>query len=229
MRSSVSITLVATLLLAVLARAQTPEGFTSIFNGKDLTGWEGNPAIWSVQDGAITGTTTAENPLKANTFITWKDGKVADFELRLKFRMNAGNTGIQYRSREKGNWVVNGYQADFDFSKRYAGILYEEGGRGILADIGTKVTIGPDGKKTVTGQTTDPAAIRSAIRDNEWNDYTIIARGNKLTHIINGNTTVEVIDEQADKRAMEGVLAFQVHVGPPMRVQFKDIYLKELK
>jgi hypothetical protein len=226
----IPIFLVSFFVFSVILPAQEPkpsDGFIPIFNGKDLEGWDGNPQLWSVKDGAITGQTTAENPLKKNSFIAWRGGKVADFELRLQFRMEGGNTGIQYRSVDKGGWVINGYQADFDMSKKFAGILYEEGGRGILAKVGEKVTIGPDGKLSVTGQTGDPEEIRKAIRDNDWNEYAIVARGNRLQHIINGRTTMEAIDEQAEKRAMEGLLAFQVHVGPPMKIQFKDIRLKE--
>lgn len=223
------LSLIAALLFCGSVQAQTPEGFTSLFNGKDLTGWSGDPAIWSVQDNAITGQTTAEKPIKKNTFILWKDGKVADFELRLKFRIDGGNTGIQYRSKDKGDFVVNGYQADFDAKKTYAGILYEEGGRGILATVGQKVTINADGKLQVTGSTNNPDDIRKNIPDGAWNDYVVIAKGNHLQHIINGKVTVDVTDEQEAKRSMEGILAFQVHQGPPMKVQFKDIYLKELK
>src|SRR5262249_49163446 len=88
-------------------------GFKSLFNGKDLSGWDGNPKFWSVQDGVITGQTTAENPTQGNTFLIWRDGTVDDFELRLSYRIVNGNSGIQYRSSDKGNWVVGGYQADF--------------------------------------------------------------------------------------------------------------------
>lgn len=213
------------LMLAGVAAAA--DEAVSLFNGKDLTGWDGDPKIWSVQDGAITGQTTAANPIKRNTFIIWKGENVADFELKLKFRIEGGNTGIQYRSKDKGEWVVNGYQADFDAKKTYAGIMYEEGGRGILANVGQKVTIAPDGKIQITGTTEKPDDIRKNIKDGEWNEYTVIAKGNHLIHIINGKVTADVTDEQESKRAMEGILAFQIHQGPPMKVQFKDIYLKK--
>lgn len=231
MRLTMSLLVVACVACAAFGQGESPkppEGFESIFNGRDLSGWDGDEKFWSVKDGAITGQTTAENPTKANTFLIWKGGTVKDFELRLKFRMEGGNTGIQYRSKDKGNWVVNGYQADFDAGKTYAGILYEEGGRGILANVGQKVTIGANGKIQVTGVTTDPKEIRGAIDIKEWNDYVVIAKGNHLTHIINGKTTVDVIDEQVEKRAMEGIVAFQVHAGPPMKIQFKDIFIKDL-
>jgi hypothetical protein len=216
------------LSLARSACAQAAEGGTSLFNGKDLDGWNGDPKVWSVQDGVITGQTTADSPIKKNTFLIWKGGTVADFELRLKIRLRNGNTGIQYRSKDRGDWVVNGYQADYDDSKTWLGTLYEEGGRGVLAAMGQKVTVGPDGKAQVTGSVGDAKDLRAAINPKEWVDYVIIARGNHLVHMLNGKLTVDVTDDQEAKRAMEGILAFQVHAGPPMQVQFKDIYLKTL-
>lgn len=208
--------------------AEGEEGFRPIFNGKDLSGWDGDPAIWSVQDGAITAVTSAEKPLKKNTFIIWRQGLVDDFELRLSWRIVNGNSGIQYRSRDHGDWVVGGYQADFEAGERYSGILYEERGRGILALRGKKVRITEDGKKVETGTVGDPAELQAAIRKEEWNDYTIIARGRQLIHKINGRITIEVTDEQESRRARSGVLAFQAHVGPPMTVQFKNVRLKRL-
>lgn len=204
------------------------EGFKSIFNGKDLSGWEGKPEFWSVQDGAITGRTTRENPTDGNTFLIWRDGTVDDFELRLKFRIVGGNSGIQYRSKALGDFVVGGYQADFEAGKTYSGILYEERGRGILALRGQKVVINDEGKPKVVGSVGDSEEIQAAIKPEQWNDYTIIARGNHLIHKINGLTTVDVTDNDKDKRAMSGILALQLHAGPPMTVQFKDIQLKRL-
>jgi len=234
MRLTLSLIMVACLAGTVRAQAETPkapEGFQSIFNGKDLTGWDGNAKLWSVQDGAITGQTTAENPTKGNTFLIWKGGVVKDFELRLKIRLDNGNTGIQYRSylnKDKGNWVVNGYQGDYDDTKQWLGSLYEEGGRGVLAQMGQKVTIGPDGKLKETGKVADVKELRGAIDYKRWVDYVVIAQGNHLVHKLNGTTVVDVTDEQESERAMEGIVALQVHAGPPMKVQFKDIYLKDL-
>lgn len=217
------------LLFTLLAVIAQEDGFKSLFNGKDLTGWEGDPALWSVKDGAITGQTTAETKLKQNTFLIWRDGTVDDFELRLKFRIVNGNSGIQYRSKESPGFVVGGYQADFEAGKTYSGILYEERGRGILAERGQKVVINEGGKKEVTGSVGDSAKIQAAIKQEEWNDYVIIAQGNHLIHKINGMTTIDVTDNDTAKRAMSGILAFQVHVGPPMTVQFKDVQIKRLK
>jgi len=223
------------------ATAQAEPGFKSLFNGKDLAGWTGRTNHWSVEQGAITGATTAENPAKGNNFlIAQSDGKnlvVDDFELRLSYRFQspAGNSGVQYRSVDKGNHVVNGYQADMETGKNYSGILYEEGGRGILAKRGEKVVIREDSEKTgkpkieVSGSVGVSSEIQSAIKDGDWNDYVVIAKGNHLQHFINGKLTVDVTDEQASKSASAGILALQIHTGPPMKIQFKDIRIKSLK
>jgi len=222
---------------ALLAQTVEP-GFKSLFNGKDLSGWAGRMNHWSVQDGAITGTTTKEDPAKGNNFLIARDGdknlEVADFELRLAYRFtgDSGNSGIQYRSKDVGNFVVHGYQADMETGPTYTGILYEEGGRGILCERGKKVVIKADSadpnkpKIEVTGALGDAKEIGDAIKKGDWNDYVIIAQGNHLQQFINGKQTVDVTDEQVSKAAKSGILALQLHQGPPMKVQFKNIRLK---
>ena len=205
------------------------DGFKTIFDGKTLKGWDANPEFWSVKDGAITGQTTPEKKLKTNNFVLWTGGATADFELHLKFRIDGGNSGIQFRSEHLGEFVVKGYQADIDSQMRFMGILYEERGRGILAERGNQVEITAGGEKKVVGKAGDGDALIDSIKKDGWNDYVIIAKGNKITQKINGHTSVEITDNQDDKRAKKGILAFQVHVGPPMVVQFKDIKIKELK
>jgi hypothetical protein len=204
------------------------DGFISLFDGKSLDGWEGKTAFWSVRDGAITGETTEDNPTQGNTFLIWRDGELDDFELRCQFRIRNHNSGIQYRSKELDNFVVSGYQADIDATGRYLGILYEEKARGILAERGQVVKIDSSGQKNFVGTTGDSSVILKAYKDGEWNEYVIIAKGNQLVQEINGLTTMELIDDQADKRTMKGILALQLHAGPPMLVQFKDLRLKKL-
>ncbi len=212
------------------------KGNQELFNGKDLSGWSGNSALWSVKDGAITGRTTAENPIKMNTFLIWTNGEVGDFELRCQFKIVANNdqkfanSGIQYRSKvlDEKNWVVGGYQADMEFGPTYTGILYEERmTRGIMAARGEKVVWGKDCEKKVTGSLGKSEEIQAAIKQADWNDYLIIAKGNHLQHFINGKQTVDVIDECESKRVMKGVLALQLHAGQPMTVQFKNLSLKQ--
>ena len=219
----------ALLLTAAPAADNGGDGFVCLFDGKTLDGWEGKSQFWSVRDGTITGQTTAENPTKGNTFIIWRGGKVADFELRLKFRMEGGNSGIQYRSTELDNFVVGGYQADFDAGNNYTGILYEERGRGILVPRCKKLVVGEDGSKEVVGSTCDEKDLVASLKKGDWNEYVVIAQGNHLIQKINGFTTVDVTDKQKEKSRAEGILALQLHAGPPMLVQFKDIQLKQLK
>ena len=224
-----------TSLLALLALASTAcAEDKNLFNGKDLTGWKGLD-FWSVEDGCITGRTTKEKPTKGNTFLVWQGGDVGDFEFTFKYKIVGGNSGVQYRSKlvdEKG-YVVAGYQADFEAGKTYSGILYEEKGRGILAQRGQKTVIkegaAPNKPKVeVAGEVGKSAEIQAKIKSEDWNDYRIIAKGGHLQHFINGVPTVDVTDETA-VGAKKGILALQLHAGPAMVVQFKDLVLKEIK
>ena len=212
------------------------DGFTPLFNGKDLTGWEGNTDLWSVQDGAITGKTTKDKPLKSNTFLILKDKEVSDFELRFQYKIVAGNSGVQYRAKRieskdpTNKFAVGGYQADFEAGTKYSGINYNEqnvaGKRGILAERGTKVHYKADGTKETTKLEKTTEELQQAIKSEDWNEYVVVAKGPHMIHKINGNVTSEVIDE--DPAAVKkGIVALQVHVGPPMTVQFKDVLIKE--
>lgn len=204
-----------------------------LFNGKTLEGWSGLPAHWKVEENAITGYTTKYVPLKNNTFLVWTNGSVANFELHLKYKIVDGNSGIQYRSELKDpkEFIVGGYQADIDASPRYSGILYEERGRGILADRGQQTMIkGVDGKTQVkvTATIAKPEELQQFIKKEDWNEYIIVARGNNVMHFINGHLMSNCVDLEEAKAPKKGVLALQIHVGPPMRVQFKDILLYNL-
>jgi hypothetical protein len=202
----------------------------SLFNGTSLDGWKGNPEVWSVKDGAITGTTSNEKPLQFNTFLVWQGGQPANFELRAKYKMVGNNSGIQYRSKvhDEEKFIVRGYQADIDASLQFSGINYEEGGRAILAQRGQSVTINADGTKSATDFST-AEALGKHIRKEDWNDYLVVARGNHVQHFINGVLMSEVIDHQVEKAATSGVIALQAHTGPAMTIQFKELVLRELK
>jgi type 1 glutamine amidotransferase len=221
--------------VARAADAASPEpGFKPIFNGRDLKGWEGDPAHWSVKDGAIVGETSTDNPLKLNSFLIWRQGEVDDFELRCSYRLTSdwGNSGIQYRSKELkevGPWVVGGYQADIESGDQHTGGMYEERMRGIVARRGERVTVGPAGKITQGEPTGDRKELQSFVNKKDWNDYVVVAQGNHLTQTINGHLMCEVTDEQPAKRAFSGILALQLHAGQPMHVEFKNIRLKRLK
>lgn len=224
------------LTLALLASLASAEE-TQLFNGKDLTGWEGDTKFWSVQDGAITGASSPENAVPHNTFLIWKGGEASDFTLTLKFKMTPGdakkytNSGIQYRSKviDAGKFIVGGYQADFEYGDTYSGILYEEKGRGILAKRGEKVVISQGEnpakpKLVISGKAGDDKEIQTAIKKDDWNEYKIVAEGENVKQYINGLLTVDVTDKTAEA-PKTGVIALQMHQGPPMKVQFKDVVL----
>src|SRR3954452_22857994 len=201
-----------------------------LFNGKDLDGWEGDARVWSVENGAIVGH-TKDVPLKNNTFLIWKDGKVGDFKLTLEFKLEGGNSGIQYRSKmiDPKEHIVGGYQADMDGANQYTGIMYEERGRGILAKRGEKLTIDRDGKKESVS-IGDPTELAKVIHKDDWNTYEIEAVGPTLKHTINGTLMSETIDRDKEHRATSGILALQVHahLPAPMTVSYRKIRLEEL-
>jgi hypothetical protein len=206
-------------------------GFTPIFDGT-LKGWEGDTAFWRADGGMLVGETTAANPLKANTFIVWKGGEPADFELKLEFRVSATNTGVQYRSvlaPEVGPHVLKGYQADIDFDNMWTGQLYEERGRGFLALKGQASRF-PDGaeKPVLLGQIRTADEIKAGVKVNDWNTLHIVARGNTLVHVLNGQVTTVFVDDDVKRRAMKGAIGFQLHTGPPMKVEYRNIGLKTL-
>ena len=208
------------------------EGFAAIFDGESLNHWNGDPKFWSVEDGAITGQTTKDNPTKGNTFIIWEAGELDDFELKLKFRIEGGNSGIQFRSfkleGKQDEWRIGGYQADFEAGDNWTGTLYGEQFGGVFAKRGQRVVVGADGKKVQGEPVGDPKELGDVVKKGDWNEYHIVAKGNHITQSINGVLMAEVTDGGPDARR-QGLLALQLHAGPPMRVQFKDIWLKRLK
>jgi hypothetical protein len=235
-------TLLVSLLVTSLSAAAADTEFKSLFNGKDLTGWEGNLGFWFVREGAIVGQTTWATPTKGNTFLVWKGGDVKNFELHVTFRLTPNNdaafanSGVQYRSKivDPANWVVGGYQADMDFAGKYIGMLYEEKGRGILMQPGQSIRVksGLDAKGKAQVETartpTTPEEILAAYKKADWNQLVIVANGHRLQHYLNGKLTAEVDDLDETRRAASGLLALQLHAGQPMTVEFRDIRLKTL-
>ncbi|MEQ9407971.1 MAG: DUF1080 domain-containing protein [Fuerstiella sp.] len=217
--------LIMALLTSAAVTAQ--DGFQQLFNGKDLSGWTGDPELWSVENGCITGRTRGRDHLEYNKFLIW-NGTAADFEFRCDFRLEGdNNSGVQYRSvhdKERGEFVCVGYQADIHANPSFSGMLYDEKGRGIIARRGQKVVIAADGTKNVTPLDGDVAPLDLT----EWHELTIIARGNHLVHQIDGVVTVDVTDLQKKEAETEGVIAFQVHRGNAMKAQFRNVRLKKL-
>ena len=238
MKSNVHLFLLARLivigpfaLLTGIGFAADDAGFKPIFDGKTLDGWRApEMQYWSVEDGAITGRGSPERPVKENQYLVWQLGELDDFELQLKFRIsgsNAANSGIQFRCRIDESGHAIGYQADIDRAGRYMGVLYDERGRGVMASRGRKTVFAPDGERTesVLG---DPDALWRNINLDGWNEYRLHAVGGHITLQINGKTMAEVVDKQQGALDLSGQLALQLHSGPPLTVQFKDIRLKRL-
>ncbi|MCA9112967.1 MAG: DUF1080 domain-containing protein, partial [Planctomycetaceae bacterium] len=209
-------------------RGDDERGFKPLFDGESLNGWKGDENFWTVADGAIVGESTAENPCKQNTFLVWDAGEVDDFELRLQFRITGAdqaNSGIQFRGKDEDGHII-GYQADIDRAGQWVGALYDEKtGRKVLATRGQKTIIDADGKRDES-EFASAEELFKHVKQDDWNDYSITARGDHITLAINGHKTAEVIDDQKGEQDLIGQLALQLHSGPPMKIEFRNIRLK---
>jgi type 1 glutamine amidotransferase len=210
-------------------KADLEKGFVSIFNGKDLTGWRGDAKYWSVQEGCITGI-TPQGGIPENNFLIWTGGEPADFELKLSYKLEGGNSGIYFHSKERAPGskaeALVGPQADFSADHVWTGVVMEYLGREKLAERGRKVLYTDKGERKDAGSVGDPKELLKSVRDNDWNDYHVIVRGNLILLRINDVVMSEVRDHDP-RRALSGLLAVQVHTGPPMKVQFKNIRLRQ--
>jgi hypothetical protein len=209
-------------------------GFESLFDGS-MKGWDGDPAFWHAADGVLTGESSAANPVKQNTFVIWRGGAPKDFELKVEYRLSSTNSGIQIRSVQLpagpdiGKWVMKGYQADIDAENQFTGQIYEERGRGFLAMRGQATFIGESGLPQIIGNLQrTPDELKALIKTGDWNQVHIIARGSTITQILNGSVMSMVVDEDQKNRQLGGLLGFQMHVGPPMKIELRNIWLKTL-
>jgi hypothetical protein len=203
-------------------------GFVSIFNGKDLTGWDAKPGWWSVEDGALMAQSTPDKPCKECNYIIWTGGKPGDFELTADFKLSLqGNSGIQIRSETRPNWDTFGYQADMTGDGGLVGFIYHHK-RGMIVGCGQKAVIAADGKKTDESLGDPAELIKKNYKKGEWNTYRIVCRGPEISLYINGVRMSQVTDNHATEAASKGIIALQMHPGEPMKVQFKDIRLKKL-
>ena len=212
-------------LLAPSAAAQEPT--PPLFNGVDLTGWDGDSKHWSVEDGCLVGRSTKDVPLEQSIYL-FSDIEVGDFELEFDYLIVGGNSGIQYRSERLANDDVAGYQADIEDGPNYSGILYESAGRGIVAQRGARLQIGRDGKRSNGATLGDASELQGSIQMHAWNHYRIVAKGARLLHQINGQTMIDVVDKEAGRARTQGLFALQLHQGPPMEVRYRDFKLREL-
>ncbi|NOX54521.1 MAG: DUF1080 domain-containing protein [Planctomycetes bacterium] len=202
-------------------------GFVAMFNGKDLSGWEGLPGAWRVENGAIVGESTPERPCKRTHYLYWKGGEPADFILKAKIKLIGGNSGIQFRSAKRPHFDTFGYQADFDAANQYTGCLYQHK-RGLVARRGERVIFTETGERKVEKFANFDELLKH-VRQNDWNDYEIIARGSHITLRLNGQLMCEVEDHDPQLAREKGIIALQMHQGPPMRVEFKELRIKILK
>jgi hypothetical protein len=208
-------------------------GFQPIFDGKTLSGWDGNPTYWRVENGSLVGEITPASIIKSNTFIIWRGGSPRDFELKLDFRITPdGNSGINYRSAivpdtvtTDNKFALRGYQCDIDGRKRYTGNNYEEKGRLFLAVRGQLTHVIGGRPPVVLSAAGEPDELADSITA-DWNSVHLLARGNVLTHLVNGRVMTVVIDDDAPNRPVDGLIGVQVHVGPPMKVEYRNIRLK---
>lgn len=203
----------AAALLVPQARAQEPvippDGFVALFNGRDFTGWNGDPRLWSIRDGLIVGNTESLK-IEQNSFVSTLKS-YSDFILRVKVKLRNGNSGIQFRSEQLPDFAVAGYQADVA-EKDYFGLLYEERKRGIMTYW-----------KALTDE--QRKEINAAAKLDDWNEYEITCQGDHVKMVLNGKTVCDIEDPEGAK---SGIIALQLHVGPGMEVYYKDIFLKDL-
>jgi hypothetical protein len=206
------------------------EGFAMIFDGKTFTGWDGDTSVWKIDSGSFIGEVSSVKQIKTNSFLIWRGGRPADFELKAEYRISPnGNSGIQYRSEELPDikYALKGYQADIDGANQYTGQNYEERGRGFLAMRGQKVTLEPNSKPVITDSVGNSDSLKTLIKNNDWNEIYLVVKGNRMKHYINGVLMSDATDNDSTNRKFDGVLGFQVHVLPAMKVEYRNIRYKK--
>src|SRR5258708_1506054 len=230
-----------TLVITLVAQQKSPvgqleeSGFRLIFDGQSLKGWDCDPVFWRVENGAIIGESRTDHQPPQNIFCVWRDGKPADFELKLEYRLtgaDSGNSGIQYRSIERpdvAKWVMQGYQADIDAQQRYTGQIYEERGRGFLALRGQFVYVGDGKKPGSVASLGDNMELKNFIKIDDWNEMHIVARGNTLIQILNGHVMSQLIDDDKSGRKLDRLIGIQLdRTTGPMKIESRNIRIKEL-
>jgi Domain of Unknown Function (DUF1080). len=229
-RNSISFIGSVFLLMLTFSAMSQEKDFVKIFDGKTLQGWKGDLVHWKVENGTIIGEVTPQNQLKNNTFLIWAGGKVGDFELKLQYKISkGGNSGIQYRSEEVPGvpFGLKGYQADIDGNNEYTGLNYEERGRGFIAKRGEKVVVDSLGKPDLLSTLGTSEELAKNIRNDDWNEYHLVVKGNHMQYYINGVLMSDATDNDPVNRKMTGLLGLQAHVTTEMRVEFKNIRLKQ--
>ena len=240
-----SAVLCATIILAHwhAGKVIAQDDVKTLFDGRSLENWDGDPRFWRVENGEIVGETTQTNKAEKNTFLIYRGGEFADLDLSFKYRVTGYNSGVQYRSQELGKWSVGGYQSDFEDRHhlvegkpvdKFSGMFFDEQGRMFMAQRGQSVVVRTNPENTkkpsieVLGSLGSSEELEQAIHRDDWNEMRVIARGFTFVHIINGRVMSMAIDEDRTNRKASGLIAFQLHSGPPMKIQIKDITVREL-
>lgn len=206
------------------------DGFVTIFDGTTFKDWDGDTSYWHISNGAMVAEITPEHPLKNNTFMIYRGGQPADFELKAEYRISPdGNSGIQYRSEELPDirYALKGYQADIDGANVYTGQNYEERGRGFLAMRGQIAIIPTNAKPVIDGSLGNSDSLKNLIRSNDWNEIHLVVQGNHMKHFINGTLMSETTDNDTVNRKASGVIGLQLHVMPQMKVEYRKVRLKQ--
>jgi hypothetical protein len=230
MRHLLCIALLLTQSLPLLAEPSSDEaGFVSMFNGKDLSGWEGKAGLWWIEDGVITAESSPDKPCERAHYLYWKGGQPEDFILRFEYKIlgKGGNSGVHFRSEERPDFDIWGYQADIENGPQWTGCLFQHD-RGGVVMRGFKAAIDKQGKREET-QFTDPDALQKCVKSDDWNAYEVEAKGNHILLRINGTLMCEVEDNDATYSRSKGHVALQMHPGPPMKIQFRNLRIKELQ
>lgn len=230
-----------------LNNVSSEDGFTQIFNGENLDGWEGDRTYWRVENGNLVGEVTPETILDRNSFIIWQGDMPSNFELKVEYRVSeGGNSGINYRSEKVADipYALRGYQADLDGKNRYTGMNYEERRRTTIAAPGEKVILPPvehadslqsyiENNRWTASKVIDSLgnidSLKASIKDEDWNEYHLIVNGNRMKHYVNGTLMSDVTDKDTVNRKFDGLLGVQVHVGPPMKIEYRKFRIKEIK
>ena len=227
-----ALAMVTATFLPFVQAAEEP-GFRSIFNGHSLTEWTPrDPSFWTVENGVIVGRITKDRPCTTNQYLVWNGGELADFELKLDMRLNGEggiNGGFQFRSRRLPDGDVCGYQMDNNLRTDWLARLYDEYGRHDLAFRGERATFDANGKRVA--QPLDPARPKppAHFRLEDWHEYHLTCIGPKISLRVNGQLIAEVEDNDPRRAEPQGILALQLHSGPPTVTEFRNIRLKLLK
>jgi hypothetical protein len=218
----------AVFLTAGPSHASDPPKPIALFNGRDLTGWEGAPGWWLVEDGALTAESTADKPCKKANYLVWTEGQPGDFQLDADFKLSGkGNSGIHIRSERRPDFDMFGYQADITGDGKLIGFIYHHR-RGLVAERGEKVTLATDGQRQAT-RVADAAELLKHYKAGDWNHYRILCRGPEITVWLNGVKMCDITDQDPATAAKRGFIGLQMHPGPPMKVQFRNLHLTPLE